>query len=248
VQEQRWYHHWFGPDYLELYRHRSAREAQATVAWLLRQFELPPASRVLDLACGNCRHAALLARRGFPTWGLDLSWSLLRQEPCRNPDRGLYRVRGDMRHLPFREGSFRLALSLFTSFGYFQAEAGNRLVLQEAARVLEPGGIFVLDFLNAGQVRRTLVPEEQRTSAGRRITIRRWVDEAAGRVEKSIVIQAEGGPELCYRESVRLYTETDLQELFSAAGLQPHQIFGSYEGAPFVKDSPRLILTGRKIG
>ena len=52
-----------------------------------------------------------------------------------------------MRRLPFRDGAFEAVANLFTSFGYFFDEAQNRRVLGEIARVLRPGGAFLLDLM-----------------------------------------------------------------------------------------------------
>jgi SAM-dependent methyltransferase len=42
---------------------------------------------------------------------------------------GCHRVRGDMRHLPFTDGSFDLVTSFFTSFGYFDSDDEDVKVL-----------------------------------------------------------------------------------------------------------------------
>lgn len=65
-------------------------------------------------------------------------------------------VGGDMRTLPFRDGSFALAVNLFTSFGYFLDDAEHRLVVRQVAAALSRRGHFVLDYPNAEQVRRSL--------------------------------------------------------------------------------------------
>src|SRR5439155_16157097 len=112
---------------------------------------------ILDLACGPGRHAAELERLGGGggghVIGFDLSRAMLRR--ARERTRAAL-VRGDMRALPFRPGSFALAVNLFTSFGYFRDDAEHQVVVHQVSVVLAPGGRFVLDYLNADQVRRSL--------------------------------------------------------------------------------------------
>ena len=56
-----------------------------------------------------------------------------------------------MRHLCFQDSSFDLALIMFTTFGYFENK-DNFMVLQEAHRVLDNGGILVLDLPNYSRI------------------------------------------------------------------------------------------------
>ena len=75
---------------------------------------------VLDLACGPGRQATALAKRGFCVTGVDLSLFLLRQakDLARKEGVSIEWVQEDMRSFQ-RPETFDLAISLFTSFGYF---------------------------------------------------------------------------------------------------------------------------------
>ncbi|HEX9942002.1 MAG TPA: class I SAM-dependent methyltransferase, partial [Thermoanaerobaculia bacterium] len=147
-----WYKEWFGEEYLELYSHRGESEAEEHVDFVERYLGGPRPRAVLDLACGAGRHTAALRRRGYRALGLDLSLTLLARA------RGLPRVAGDMRLLPFKAGSFDWALNFFTSFGYFEGERENFRVLEEAVRVLTPGGRFLIDLMNPGPALANLKP------------------------------------------------------------------------------------------
>src|SRR5215217_4886958 len=114
------------------------------VARLLELLELPAGSRVLDVPCGQGRHAHLLAETGFDVDGLDYSEHLLKLARKRGTGDGLRYLQGDMRRLPGRwTGRFDAVLNLFTSFGFFFDPSDDRRVIDEIARVLKPGGLFV---------------------------------------------------------------------------------------------------------
>ena len=73
--------------------------------------------------------------------GVDLSEPMLEEARARSPNlpgTPLY-VRWDARDLPFRE-QFDGAVSLFTSFGYFDDAEDDRRILRGVARALVPGG------------------------------------------------------------------------------------------------------------
>jgi len=172
--------------------------------------------------------------------GFDLSRAMLRRahEHTRGTA-GL--VRGDMRALPFHAGSFALAVNLFTSFGYFLDDDEHRRVVQQVAATLAPGGHFVLDYLNAEYVRRTLNVIEQTTSED--VLVTRRIDSANRFVIKEIELRAEGRR---FQERVRLYGAEELVALLTDAGLRVTARFGNYDGAAAGPSTPRVILVAAR--
>src|SRR3954468_10833169 len=192
-----WFKHWFGEEYHDLYSHRDDEDARRAVALIRRVVTWHNGDRILDLACGPGRHAAELARGGGRVIGFDLSRAMLRRAHERTGESaGL--VRGDMRALPFRAGSFALAVNLFTSFGYFLSDDEHRRVVHQVAAALASGGHFVLDYLNAELVRRTVqLSQEAERRAGtddRRTEVRvtRRIGQGGRFVIKEIELRDEG--------------------------------------------------------
>ncbi len=239
-----WYKEWFGAEYLELYAHRDAGEADRHVEFIVEQLggagSAEPRS-VLDLACGAGRHTAALRRRGLRVLGLDLSLTLLAYPP-RVPS-----VAGDMARLPFAGESFDWVLNFFTSFGYFERERDNFRVLEEIVRLLTPGGRFLIDFLNRDRVLDRLEPKEVQEIAGRRVEIERWYDPATRRINKRMRLDSpEGSGAKTYLESVRAYSRDEVTIGLRWAGLEVDAHFGNFQGDAFHRDSDRLILVGHK--
>lgn len=241
-----WFREWFGEDYLLVYGHRDEAEAERDIEYSVRVLGLAAGMRALDLCCGSGRHARALARRGLAVTGVDYSGPLLdaaKKEgydvPC-----GPRYVRADARSLPFRDGSFDAVLNLFTSFGYFE-HGGNCGMLCEIARVLCPGGAFLIDYLNPPHVIAGLVPETERELEGMVVTECRRHDPETCRVEKTIHIRS-CGCEREFRESVRLYSLDEMTAMLDDAGLALDGADGSTGGEPHSIDSSRMILRGRK--
>jgi len=232
-----WFEQWFGEEYHALYPHRDAEDARRAVALIRKAAPWKRGAHILDLACGPGRHTAELERLGGRVVGFDLSRAMLRRARERA---GACFVRGDMRALPFREGSFALAVNLFTSFGYFVDDAEHRLVLRQVAAALVPRGIFVLDYLNAEHVRRTLKLGER--TAGRAVRVTRRIDGDSRFVIKEIELRDEGRR---FEERVRLYGADELASLLTDAGLRIVARFGDYDGGPPDADAPRVILVAR---
>ncbi len=234
-----WYREWFGEEYLELYAHRGPEEAESHVAFVERVLPEKPRA-VLDLACGAGRHAAALRRRGLAAVGVDLSLHLLALHG------GWPRVAGDMRSLPFAAGSFDWVLNFFTSFGYFETERENFRVLEEIVRVLEVGGSFLIDFLNVDVALDNLRSRETVQLGGREVELKRWYDPETRRLNKRIRVREAGDVVRSFLESVRAYRADEVVTGLRWAGLEVVDLYGSFAGEPYGKDSERLILVGRK--
>jgi SAM-dependent methyltransferase len=237
-----WYKEWFGEDYLELYAHRDREEAGRHVDFVERHLGGERPRAVLDLACGSGRHTEELRHRGYRCLGIDLSLTLL------TVAKGLPRVGGDMRHLPFADGTFDWVLNFFTAFGYFEEERENFQVLEEVSRILAPGGRFLIDFLNSSQVVKGLRPREVRETGERRVEIERWYDSVEKRINKRIRIRDQTGSVRTFLESVRAYSADEMACGLRWAGLEADDLYGAFDGTPHDQDSERLILVGHKPG
>ena len=231
-----WFEEWFDGDYAELYAHRDTTEARRAVELALRVAPELAVGPVLDLGCGSGRHLEVLRQVNPQAFGMDLSPALLGLAPA---ELRPWLLRGDMRTLPLRPGTLRGICLWFTPFGYFE-DAENRALLQHLAGLLRPGGIFLLDYLNADLVMRTLVPEDTAERHGTRIRSCRAIE--GNRLMKRMTLTRMATGEVREAlENVRLYQPSELLELAQSADLSPRAILGDYGGGPFSPDSPRWI-------
>jgi SAM-dependent methyltransferase len=103
---------------------------------------------VLDLCCGQGRHARALAGRGYRVTGVDANAAALAAARRVSDDPIVY-LQHDMRRLAELTGTFDAIICLWQSFGYFDA-AGNADILRQISRKLRPGGRLVLDIYHRG--------------------------------------------------------------------------------------------------
>jgi SAM-dependent methyltransferase len=238
-----WFRDWFGEAYLSLYPHRNEADAGAGVGLFESAARPEPGAAVLDLGCGVGRHLTHLFEAGHDSVGFDLSARLL-AEAKRTLELDVPLVRGDMRRLPFRAAAFGAVVNFFTSFGYFATPEEDRYVVDEVRRVLRPGGVFLLDYLNAPHVRDTLVPSDESESGGRLVRQTRWIDGET--VTKRIEIAGpRPGEEEVYYERVRMYEPDQLVAMLRVHGLRTTERFGDYDGSEHGAASSRLLLVGR---
>lgn len=217
------------------------------VARLLELLELPAGARILDCACGQGRHARLLAEAGFDVTGLDWSADLLREARAQGTGRSLRYVRGDMRRLPPRwTGRFDAVVNLFTSFGFFLHPADDGRALREMARVLAPGGVLVWNGGDRDGIAAKLLSRDWwLTEAGTMIGQERALDPLSGVLTvRSTWRGPAGDGEREHR--IRLYTPTRLAELMAAAGLVVEQAFDGWTRRPVGRRSSEMTLVARR--
>lgn len=237
-----WFEDWFdSPYYHILYKHRDEDEARHFLDNLLAFMQPPPGCPILDLACGRGRHAVYLSTKGFDVTGLDLSPANIAYARRYAHPRLHFDVH-DMRHV-YRSEAYTCIFNLFTSFGYFASFSENEQVLRSVKEMLQPDGIFLLDYLNTSCLRvhgGTLEKEID----GVHFAIRKQVD--GDQIVKSITI-TDGSKTAAFTEKVKCFTLADFNHLFAQAGLRIEHIFGSYDLATFdPSTSERLILMARK--
>jgi SAM-dependent methyltransferase len=244
-----WFVSWFNsPIYLKLYEHRNFKEAEETIEMIWRHAgfgQKQVASKVLDIACGACRHAVALAKKGCAVVANDLS-PLLLQEARRLAEQHSVRItfsQKDMREISWRE-EFDVVVQLFTSFGYFEDSDDDRRVLENVYRALKEGGLYVLDFFNATVVRNTYKPLTRRMVEGIQVSEERSI---VGERIRKVITLSENGNIRRFMESVRLYSHEELMQKLGAVGFCVQEVLGDYDGSGFVPEqSPRVILFAKK--
>ena len=243
-----WWSTYFDEGYLLEYEpvftlERDRRE----VARLLEVLELPAGARVLDVPCGQGRHAHLLAEAGFDVDGLDYSRVLLSRARERGTGSRLRYTRGDMRRLPARwTGRFDALVNLFTSFGFFIEPADDRRVIEEFARVLRPGGVLVWHGGSRdGVMARFLQRDWWQTRDGTMVAQERAFDSLSGVLTIQSVWEGPGGRGT-REHRIRLYTATRLAELCAAAGLVVETAYDGWRDRPLTRRSSEMLLVARK--
>lgn len=237
-----WFVRWFSsPYYALLYSQRGIEEAQAFVSKLIAKLQPLPGARILDLACGYGRHSVALHNAGFRVTGIDLSAEAIAHAK-KYQSTGLNFIRADMRHFQLYE-NFDLILNLFTSFGYFETEEENELVLDRVKSHLAPGGWFVLDYFNLQFALDNFCTHEDKFIGDVFFSIDKRVE--GQQAVKTIRIR-DGSLEQEFEERVQLLTPLHLEGLLQAKGFDVIHIFGDYHlGAFEPATSDRLILATR---
>jgi cyclopropane fatty-acyl-phospholipid synthase-like methyltransferase len=245
----RWYESFFQGIVLDMWRKaRPPEQTRLEADFLARTLSLPPGGRVLDVPCGDGRHALDLASRGFGVTGVDLS-----QEQIEAARKSAAAARlsvdwrqADMRDLPWKS-EFDGAFCFGNSFGYIEP-AGLREFVQAISRALKPGARFVLD---SGMTAESILPN---------LREREWMQvedilfleenryHAAEGCLETIYTFVRGGERLTRTGLHWIYTLREIRSLLAEAGLVAEEQYSNLDGVPFRAGLPYLILVATKSG
>ena len=208
---------------------------------------LPVGARILDIPCGQGRHAHLLAEAGYDVHGVDLSRDLLALATGRGTGANLKYTRADMRRLAAAwTGRFDAVINLFTSFGFFFDPADDARVIHEFARVLRPGGLLVWHGGSRdGIMAKFLQRDWWTTRNGTVIGHERSFDALSGVMT---VRSTWRGPKRSGEREhrIRLYTATRLAELCRDAGLIVAEAYDGWRDRPLARRSSEMLLVAHK--
>jgi SAM-dependent methyltransferase len=230
---------------------RTAQEV-AFVCEVLPLFTHP---RLLDVCCGDGRHARPLALAGYAVTGIDAHPRLIaraRQQwrdhdavafgpsDDADPRAPVFHVQ-DARALNDVESTFDGVTCLWSSFGYYDAET-NASILRRMTGLLRPGGRVVLDVYHRGFFE-AHHGDRHVERAGRRLTESKSVDDGI----LNVTLRYDDGSVDNFRWQV--FTPDELDELAAAAGLEPVLRCAGFDpGISPDPEFPRMQLVYSRVG
>lgn len=206
-----------------------------------------PGAQLLDLGCGPGRHTVELARLGYRVTGVDRTAAYLEQARRRASAAGLEveLVRDSM--LSFRrDGAFDGAVSLLSSFGYFEDRKDDVEVLRNIHASLRPGARAAVDVAGKEILARSFVPRYWQELKGGRFWLQdREMLPGWGRMRNHWIFVG-GGERKEFVFEHRIYCGGELADLMRQAGFAKAYVYGGLDGRPYDREASRLVAVGRK--
>jgi SAM-dependent methyltransferase len=212
-----WYKEWFGEEYLELYSHRDEPEAELHVDFVERRLRQDGE----DGQAGRCPRAVL-----------DLA--------C-----GAGRHTAALRRRGFRTLGVDLSLTLLSHMTDLPKVSGDMRCLPFRGESFDWILSFFTSFGYFEQERENFRVLEEivriLTPGGRFL-----LDVEKKRINKRMIVRADGESPRTFLESVRVYQPDEVVIGLHWAGLAVDHLFGNFHGDSYERDSERLILIGSK--
>jgi len=202
--------------------------------------------RALELAIGTGRVAVPLAGRGVTVEGVDASEAMVARLRAKPGGERIPVVIGDMAQVPV-QGPFGLVYLVFNSLFGLLSQAGQAGCFRGVARVLGPGGAFVIEcfvpdlarFDRGQRVQATAVTEDSAT-----IEVSRH-DAALQRVTSQIITLDRQGVHLG-PVALRYSWPGELDLMAAAAGLRLAERHGDWDRRPFGSGSAKHVSVYRR--
>ena len=235
-------------------------ETTAPVMFTERRWEITPVevdqvisllgikaeAHILDLGCGVGRHSLELARRGFQVTGVDRTKQYLKQASERAEQESLKIefIQEDMRKF-CRPDSFNGAISMFTSFSYFEDPEEDRKVALNVYQSLRPGGVFLLETHGKESLARIFQENSWREDNGILVLQEHRVTKNWSWMENRwIIIQNDKRNE--FEVTHRLYAATELVSLLTGCGFKYVDVYGDLAGSKYDHKATRLVVVAHK--
>lgn len=214
---------------------------RAEAAHLLALLDSPPEAPLIDVGCGHGRYSLALAAFERPVVGLDFSRALLklaRHHAASAPAPPRW-VRGDMRRLPF--ASMFGGAVLLDSFGFFDEDENNALVLRELHRILRPKGRLIIAVANATPILADFRSSDVERRGAVAIEIERTLQRHPTQMVETLTVR-EAGSATHYERRQRLYSGSELRALLGAAAFVVQAFFADYLGGAFDEAASSKIV------
>ncbi|MGH9367706.1 MAG: class I SAM-dependent methyltransferase [Thermoanaerobaculia bacterium] len=206
--------------------------------------------RVLELGSGLGRVTAVLARNADWVTGIDISIPMLACAHRGPAASRLHLAAADMRRLPFA-GAFDLIVAPSDPFSHLTAAEDRRDTLTGVARILGSAGRFVLDGLYlCGHA--PLVRRRRLAVPGGTLSIRESWNPIAGRDQWEARYRYRLRTPSESREKsasfvARSWDPGEIVSLFRSCDLAVEELWGSFAGEEFTRQSLRLIVVAAAL-
>jgi SAM-dependent methyltransferase len=229
----------YGDQWASVYdEHHAGLDPQPAADFLAA---LAGTGRALELAIGTGRVALPLAARGVAVEGVDASAAMVQQLRAKEGGESIPVVIGDMAQMP-PDGPFKLVYLIFNTMFALLSQERQAQCFRGAARVLEPGGCFVIE---------CYVPDLARFNRGQRVeTLAVTADSvtvefsrhdlAAQRITTQVVMLDSAGAHL-HPIAARYSWPSELDLMAGQAGLRLRERLGGWDRQPFDSASPRHV-------
>ena len=149
-----------------------------------------------------------------------------------------------MRRINF-ENEFDATGNLWTSFGYFEKESDNLLVVKKMFKALKVGGKFVLQTINRDWIIKNFEPTGWSQHKGFKLLEKREFDFRTS-ISTAIWTYIKKGQEHSYETKIRMYSFHEIVDMFEKAGFVDIQGYGNIKDDPITYRSRDLIVIGTK--
>jgi SAM-dependent methyltransferase len=223
-------------------------DAVEEVSKIIKLLNIQPGSSILDLCCGIGRHSLELARRGHKVTGVDRTKGYLDKARKQAKEEGLNIefIQEDMR-LFSRPDAFNTAISMFTSFSYFEDPQEDKCVVKNVFESLRNGGRFIIQMHGKETLAKIFTERDwdEHKDNGVIVLRERKVSKNWSWMQNRWIM-LKGSERIEHELSHRLYAGSEIADLLHDCCFNRVDVYGDLEGNPYDQTARQLVVVGYK--
>jgi len=224
-------------------------DAVEEVTKIIKLLNIQPGSSILDLCCGIGRHSLELTRRGHQVTGVDRTRGYLdkARKQAEEENLNIEFVQGDMR-LFSRPDAFDIAISMFTSFSYFEDPQEDKHVVKNVFESLRTGGRFIIQMHGKETLAKVFMEKDWNEHKDDEMIVlrERKVSQNWSWMENRWIM-LRGSERIEHEISHRLYAGSEIEALLNDCGFNRVDVYGDLEGNPYDHTARQLVVVGYKL-
>ncbi|MCP4584062.1 MAG: methyltransferase domain-containing protein [candidate division Zixibacteria bacterium] len=224
----------------------SRKVTNAHVNYFIKKLNLKPGSKFLDCPCGIGRISIPLAKKGIKVSGADITKPYLEELAVKSKKA---KLKIELKHCDMRrinyDSKFDAGGNLWTSFGYFEKESDNLLVIKKMYKALKPGGKFLLHVINRDWIMVNYNPRGWQRINDMKIVEERSFDYSKS-INTGIWYFIEDGNERACETKIRMYSFHELNAMFKKVGFINIEGYGSIKDEPIDRHKMMMFVFGTK--
>jgi SAM-dependent methyltransferase len=246
-----WFQEFYTKDYMSVVGFAPEEQTRFETDFIRSILKPAHGFKILDLCCGYGRHVNYLGKdANFEINGLDLSDDYLEIARKNISSPNISFIKADMREIPFLD-HFDAIYNMFTSFGFFDSDAENEVVIKQVGLALKSKGLFLLDYENKFFfVLNDVLKKEkdwQKIDENKYFLCENNYDVMREReVFKASLIE-NGEIKASSGYDIRLYNYPEISAMLGRNGFEIMNVWGDYQKNKYSAYSKRLIILSRKI-
>ncbi|XLQ20593.1 MAG: SAM-dependent methyltransferase [Candidatus Moraniibacteriota bacterium] len=211
---------------------------------------LQPNAKILDCPCGYGRHSIALAEKGYHVTASDInpihlnimSTNISAFHNRKISDRILFNI-SDMRYLQVST-EFDAVINMFYSFGFFETDVENELVLRNFWKSLRPGGKFLMHTdVNLPRVLSGNYKTDEFRNLNSKNTLR-IIDNYNPKTKRMNGEWIINGVSKQY--SVRVYSKSEFIRICLKVGFTSCVAYSNWQGNDYTEASEDMIIVATK--
>lgn len=218
------------------------------VSGIEKLLELENGDRILDCPCGYGRHSIELSLRGYKVMGVDLNRRHLNKARQDDINNNVIFKEQNMLDVDF-SFTFDAVVNVFASFGFFDTQDKDKIVLRNFYRSLTPGGRLLIHVdVNLEKLLKSTSPHEnvKKIRNGESMKIQDKYNHETKRIEGIWTIKDGQNIEYKNEYSVRIYDVSELTKMCEQIGFKKVVAYGDWSGHPYKQSSNDMIVVAYK--